>query len=334
MKKRVLGNSGIEVSSMGLGCMGLSHAYGAPLEKKESIRLIRKALDLGYTFFDTAEVYGTEDDPHTNETLVGEALKDCRDKVVIATKFGIRFDTDSNVTPHPLIADASPDKIRSSVEGSLRRLNTDYIDLYYQHRVDPSIPPEEVAGVMSRLIEEGKIRSWGISEVGDDYLRRANAVCPVSAVENRYSMMAKHYETLFPVLEELNIAFVAFSPLANGFLTGKYGKGTVFDKKYDYRSAMPQFTDDAVDKNRVLMDLIEKMAKEKNATSAQLSLAWMMCKKPWIIPIPGTRNVDRLEENAGTDNIELTTDEVAMLDKTLDSIPMSNVFGGSVVVKK
>lgn len=326
MDKRILGED-LEVSAVGLGCMGFSHAYGAPTEDKEAVRLIRRAAEIGYTFFDTAEVYGTQENPHINEELVGEALSGIRDEVVIATKFGLSFDTESGKIPYPLIPDSRPETIRRSVEGSLRRLKTDRIDLYFQHRIDPKVEPEEVAGVMSDLIREGKITHWGISETNEEYLRRANAVCPVTAVQNRYSMMARGYEPLFPALEELGIGLVAFSPMANGFLTGKYGKGTKFDPKYDYRASMPQFTDEAAERNRELLQLLSDLAEAKNATSAQISMAWMLCKKPWIVPIPGTRKEERMIENAGAADIKLTEREVKKLDEALDKIPMSGVFG-------
>ena len=326
MDKRILGED-LEVSAVGLGCMGFSHAYGAPTEDKEAVRLIRRAAEIGYTFFDTAEVYGTQENPHINEELVGEALSGIRDEVVIATKFGLSFDTESGKIPYPLIPDSRPETIRRSVEGSLRRLKTDRIDLYFQHRIDPKVEPEEVAGVMSDLIREGKITHWGISETNEEYLRRANAVCPVTAVQNRYSMMARGYEPLFPALEELGIGLVAFSPMANGFLTGKYGKGTKFDPKYDYRASMPQFTDEAAERNRELLQLLSDLAEAKNATSAQISMSWMLCKKPWIVPIPGTRKEERMIENAGAADIKLTEREVKKLDEALDKIPMSGVFG-------
>ena len=326
MDKRILGED-LEVSAVGLGCMGFSHAYGGPTEDKEAVRLIRRAAEIGYTFFDTAEVYGTQEDPHINEELVGEALSGIRDEVVIATKFGLSFDTESGKIPYPLIPDSRPETIRRSVEGSLRRLKTDRIDLYFQHRIDPKVEPEEVAGVMSDLIREGKITHWGISETNEEYLRRANAVCPVTAVQNRYSMMARGYESLFPALEELGIGLVAFSPMANGFLTGKYGKGTKFDPKYDYRASMPQFTDEAAERNRELLQLLSDLAEAKNATSAQISMSWMLCKKPWIVPIPGTRKEERMIENAGAADIKLTEREVKKLDEALDKIPMSGVFG-------
>ena len=330
METRVLGKD-LTFSAIGLGCMGFSHAYGAPTDEKETIRLLRRAFDLGYTFFDTAEVYGTPDDPHINEALVGKALAPVRDQVVIATKFGLRFDRESGKVPLPLIPDSRPETIRRSVEGSLRRLGTDHIDLYFQHRIDPAVEPEEVAGVMADLMKEGKITHWGISEANEDYLRRANAVCPVTAVQNRYSMMARKYESLFPVLEELGVGLVAFSPMANGFLTGRYGKGQHFNPATDYRAAMPQFTDEAVDQNAALLKLLNDMAVEKHATPAQISLAWMLCKRPWIVPIPGTRKEDRMTENAGAARIKLSSDEVDALDRALDSMKMSAVFGGTTV---
>lgn len=333
MEKRILGN-GLEVSAIGLGCMGFSHAYGAPTEDKEAIRMIRYAFDCGYTLFDTAEVYGTADDPHVNEQLVGEALRPIRNHVQIVTKFGIRFDTDSTQVNHPLIPDSRPEVIRKSVEGSLRRLQTDHIDLYFQHRIDSAVEPETVAGVMAALIKEGKILHWGISEANEEYLRRAHAVCPVTAVENRYSMMARHYEALFPVLEELNVGLIAFSPMANGFLTGAYGKGVQFDKKLDYRSNMPQFTDEAVEQNQELLHLLHRMAESKDATPAQISMAWMLCKKPWIVPIPGTRKQERLVENAGAAEVKLPAEEVTALDNALDHIKMSAVFGGSKITRR
>lgn len=328
MQTRKLGKDLI-VSTVGLGCMGFSHAYGAPIQEKETIRLLRQAVELGYTFFDTAEVYGTPEAPHVNESLVGEALAPYRDKVVIATKFGLRFDLESRIFPYPLIPDSRPDTIRKSVEGSLKRLKTDHIDLYFQHRIDPKVSPEEVAGVMADLIREGKIIHWGISEASEEYLRRAHAVCAVTAVQNRYSMMARHYEPLFPALEELGVGLVAFSPMANGFLSGRYGKGTQFDAKYDYRASMPQFTDEAAEQNQKLLELLHRMAEEKHATPAQISLAWMLCKKPWIVPIPGTRRAERMEENAGAASVIFSESEVKALDEMLNHMEMSTVFGGS-----
>lgn len=332
MNKRILGGT-LEVSAVGLGCMGFSHAYGAPTDRTEAVSMIQNAYEMGYTLFDTAEVYGTSDNPHQNEELVGEALKWVRKQVQIVSKFGIHFDMSSAQINHPLIPDSRPKVIRASVEGSLKRLQTDYIDLYFQHRIDSEIAPEEVAGVMSELIQEGKILHWGISEANEEYLCRAHAVCPVTAVENRYSMMARQYEELFPTLEKLGVGLVAFSPMANGFLSGKYGKGAQFDKKYDYRSNMPQFTDEAVEKNRDLIKLLEDVAESKNATAAQISLAWMLCKKPWIVPIPGSRKLERLRENAGAADIQLSADEVKALDDALDRIEMSEVFGGSRIAK-
>ena len=333
MKKRALG-ADLEVSSVGLGCMGFSHAYGAPTDKKTAVEAIRGAVETGYNFFDTAEVYGTADDPHQNETLVGEALKDVRDKVIIATKFGIKFDMNSPEVNKPLIPDSRPETIRVSVDASLKRLGTDHIDLYYQHRADPNVPIEEVAGVMSELIKAGKITHWGLSESDEEQLRRAHKVCPVTAIQNRYSMMARWHEKLFPVLEELNIGFVAFSPLANGFLSGRYGKGTQFDGVLDYRSAMPQFTDKGVEQNSALLSLLNKIASDKNATPSQISLAWMMCKKPYIVPIPGTRKTERSKENAAASDIVLTSNEIAEIDSALDNMEMSPVFGGSKIIKE
>ena len=333
MKTRVLGTD-LTASSIGLGCMGFSHAYGAPTEEREAVRAIRSAFDLGYTLFDTAEVYGTQADPHANERLVGEALRGIRDQVQIVSKFGIHFDETSPSVNKPLVPDARPETIRASVEGSLKRLDTDHIDLYFQHRIDPTVEPEVVAGVMADLIREGKITHWGVSEANEDYLRRAHAVCPVTAVENRYSMMARHYEALFPVLEELHIGLVAFSPMANGLLTGAYGKDARFDPKLDYRSAMPQFTPQAADQNRELLQLLRDLAEQKHATPAQISLSWMLCRKPWIVPIPGTRKVERMRENAGAAEIVLSPEEVAALDEKLDTIPMSAVFGGTRTVSR
>lgn len=330
MNTRTLG-ADLTVSAVGLGCMGFSHAYGAPTEKNDAIRSIRAAYDLGYTMFDTAETYGTAADPHENEKLVGEALADVRNSVQIVTKFGIRFDETSTAVNKPLIPDSRPETIRASVEGSLRRLQADHIDLYFQHRMDPGVEPEAVAQVMADLIREGKITHWGISEVTEDYLRRAHAICPVTAVQNRYSMMARQHEALFPVLEELNVGFVAFSPMANGLLTARYGKDDKFDPKLDYRSAMPQFTPEAADQNRALLELLRDLAERKHATPAQISLAWMLCKKPYIVPIPGSRKDERMRENAGAAEVVLSPAEVEALDKTLDTIPMSAVFGGTAV---
>lgn len=334
MKYRELGKSGLKVSAIGLGCMGMSHAYGAPADKKEMTELLAQSVDLGYTFFDTAEVYGIPGHPHDNEELLGTALSPYRNRVVIATKFGIRFGTRLEEGTHSLITDSRPDTIRRSVEGSLRRLNTDHIDLYYQHRIDASVPPEEVAGVMLELTREGKIGHWGISEATEEVIRRAHQVCPLTAVENRYSMMARHYESLFPVLEELGIGFVPFSPLANGLLSGRYGRNSAFAPGTDYRSSMPQFKPESYDANKELFHLIHRLAEEKGATPAQISLAWMLCKKPWIVPIPGTRRLSRLRENAGAASIDLSPDEVRGMDSALAAMNMSDVFGGSHIQGK
>lgn len=331
MKYRVLGKD-LQVSEIGFGCMGLSHAYGKPVEKKEGIRLLSEAVEAGYTFFDTAEVYGTDDNPHANEELVGEALKSVRDKVVIATKFGIHFAMKSKAVNKPLVPDSRPEAIRASAEASLKRLNTDHIDLYYQHRIDKNVPIEEVAGVMAELMQEGKIMHWGLSETDEDTIRRAHAVCPLTAIQNRYSMMARWYEKLFPVLEELQIGYVAFSPLANGFLSARYGKDAVFDSQYDYRSMMPQFSGQGIDENRKLLALLNRTAKEKCATPAQISLTWMLCKKQYLVPIPGTRNKGRMLENADASSIRLTASEVKALDDALDRMEMSDVFGGTKVL--
>lgn len=333
MQYRTLG-ADLSVSAVGLGCMGMSHAYGAPADKKEMTELLAQAVDLGYTFFDTAEVYGTPDNPHDNEELVGAALKPYRDKIVLATKFGIHFDMTSSATNKSLIPDSRPEVIRTSVEASLKRLGTDHIDLYYQHRLDPKVSIEEVAGVMADLIREGKITHWGLSEASEDTIRRAHAVCPVTAIQNRYSMMARWYESLFPVLEELHIGYVAFSPLANGFLSGRYDKNSKFEAGTDYRSVMPQFQPESIDRNRDLLHLLNTLAEEKNATPAQISLAWMLCKKPYLVPIPGTRKLSRLLENAGASEICLTSDEVGAIDQALDSMEMSQVFGGSPMTEK
>ena len=325
MNCRKLGN--LTISSIGLGCMGMSQSYGTPADKKEMRELIAAAVDMGITHFDTAEVYGTPDDPHDNEKLVGAALAPYRDKVVLATKFGIHFDMSLlRQGKSPIVPDARPETIRRSVDASLQRLGTDYIDLYYQHRVDPKIPAEEVAGVMADLIQEGKIRHWGISEATEEDIRRAHAVCPLTAVQNRYSMMARAYESLFPVLEERNIGFVAFSPFANGVLTGAYDASSTFEAG-DMRVNMPQFTAAAMEENQSLLTLLRDLAEKKDATSGQIALAWMLCKKPYIVPIPGTRKHSRLVENAGAADIVLTPEEVAAIDARLESIPMPAVFG-------
>ena len=311
--------------------MGMSHAYGAPADKDEMTALLADAVEMGYLFFDTAEMYGTSDRPHDNEELLGKALQRFRDHIVIATKFGISFDSPEAGGTHAVIPDSRPEIIRRSVEGSLRRLRTDRIDLYYQHRTDPKVEPEEVAGVMADLIREGKILHWGISEATEEYLRRAHKVCPVTAVQNRYSMMARWHENLFPVLEELGIGFVAFSPLANGLLTDCYTADTTFDPATDYRASMPQFRRESFGQNRSLFALIGNLAEEHHATPSQIALAWMMNKKPWIVPIPGTRCLCRLKENIGAADIHLTPEQVKRIDAALDAMQMSEVFGGSPI---
>jgi aryl-alcohol dehydrogenase-like predicted oxidoreductase len=325
MEKRRLGNSELYVSPVGLGCMGFSHASGDPTPKEDAVRIIREAYDIGYDFFDTAEAYtGLFPDGSVsyNEELVGTALKDVRDRVVIATKMGVSHNADRS-----LRLDSSPETIRKSLEKSLERLGTDYVDLYYQHRIDPKVEPETVAETMRELIQEGKIRSWGISETTEDYLRRANAVCPVTAIENRYSMMARWHESIWPACEELNIAYVAFSPMANGFLSGAYSPDTKFEGSQDYRSNMPQYTEEGYAKAKDLLDMLEKMAAEKQCTRAQLSLAWMICKKPYIIPIPGSRKPERIQANFQAGNIVLTPQEIAEIDAKLDTMQF-DVFGG------
>ena len=321
--KRKIGKSGLTVNPVGLGCMGFSHAYGAPTEKNEAISMIRKAYEMGYDFFDTAECYiGTNTDGTTsyNEELVGAALRDVRNHVVIATKFGVAHGSNG------LIMDSKPETIRKSVEGSLKRLGVDVIDLYYQHRIDPNIEPETVAEIMNELMKEGKIRYWGISETTEDYLRRADKVCPVSAVQNRYSMLARNHEKLFPALEELDVAFVAFSPLGNGFLTGKYNASSKFEAGVDYRSHMPQYTEEGFKAAESLMKRLEELATEKGVTKGQISLAWMICKKPYIIPIPGSRKEERLRENIGSTEVSLSEAELAEIDELLDNLEMP-VYG-------
>lgn len=325
VKKRVLGKSGIEVSPLGLGCMGLTHASGDAMDTPAAARVIREAFEMGYTFFDTAESYVGENaagETLYNEDAVGEALRPVRDQVVIATKFGVHHNPDKTLS-----VDSRPETIRRAIDGSLSRLGIDYIDLYYQHRIDLNVEPEEVAGVMAELMQAGKIRAWGISEVDEDYLRRADAVCPVAAVQNRYSVLARWHEPLFPVLEELNVALVAFSPMANGFLTGSYSPKTKFEGAQDYRDGMPQYTPEGYEKDRAVLGLLGDLAREKNATMAQISLAWMLCKKPWIIPIPGSRKPERLRENLEAAQVSLTAEEVARIDAALDGMDLA-VFGG------
>ena len=325
MKKRKLGNSDLFVNPVGLGCMGFSHASGDPVDSATAIKTLRQAYEMGYDFFDTAEAYtGVFPDGTVsyNEELVGAALKGVRDKVVIATKMGVHHNEDLS-----LRLDSRPETIRSSVETSLKRLGTDYIDLYYQHRIDPNVEPETVAETMAQLIKEGKIRYWGILETTEEYLRRANAVCPVTAIENRYSMMARWHEKIFPVCEELNVAYVAFSPMANGFLTGKYTPDTKFEGKQDYRAGMPQYTEEGYEKAKALLAFLTELAAKKNATMGQLSLAWMINKKPYIVPIPGSRKMNRLEENFKAGDVVLTPEEVQEIDDKLSTVQF-DVFGG------
>lgn len=330
MEKRQLGKTNIFVNPVGLGCMGFSHAYGTAVDKDVAIKTIRAAYDeIGYDFFDTAECYlGTFADGtiSNNEEIVGEALKGVRDKVVIATKFGVTHNPDRSLN-----LDSSPEKIKKSIDGSLERLQTDCVDLYYQHRIDPQVEPETVAEVMKDLIKAGKIKAWGISEANEDYLRRANKICPVTAVENRYSMAARWHENIFPVCEELKITFVAFSPMANGLLAGVHKTDKV--EKGDYRSEMPQFTESGLAKAQEALNLLDKLAKEKNATPAQISMAWMLCEKDYIIPIPGSRKLHRLKENFGAGDIKLTDKEVAEINALLDTMTFE-VFGGSKIATK
>lgn len=319
MRTRVLGKD-LQVSAVGFGCMGISHAYGEPMSKREALKLLCEAVDKGYTFFDTAECYIGENS--NNEEIVGEALAPYKGRVQIATKFGIKHEGRS------LICDSRPETIKKSVEGSLKRLGVDCIDLYYQHRIDRQLPAEEVASVMAQLIREGKIAHWGVSEANEEYLRKAHAVCPITAIQNRYSMMYRDYEKLFPVLEELNIGFVAFSPLANGFLSAKYNAETRFDSNKDYRGEMPQFQREAYGQNIELISLLKNIAAKRNTTTAQIALAWLLGKKPYIVPIPGTTKIDRMKENAKAAEVWLTEKEVGEIDAALGKMKMSAVFGG------
>ena len=330
MKKRKLGNSELFVNPVGLGCMGFSHASGDPVDNETAVKTLRQAYEMGYDFFDTAEAYTgffPDGSVSYNEELVGKALHDVRDKVVIATKMGVYHNADLSLT-----VDSRPETIRKSVEGSLKKLGTDYIDLYYQHRIDPNVEPEIVAEIMGQLIKEGKIRYWGISETTEEYLRRANAVCPVTAIENRYSMMAQWHESIFLACEELNIAFVSFSPMANGFLTGKYTPKTKFEGKQDYRADMPQYTQEGYEKAKALLELLTDMAEEKHATMGQLSLAWMLCKKPYIVQIPVYRKPESLRENFEAGNIVLTQEVISMIDSRLETMQFE-VFGGHNIRK-
>ena len=313
MNKRFLGKSGLQVSAIGFGCMGLDYAYSNKLTKQESIALLRAAFDRGVTFFDTAELYG----PFTNEALVGEAFAHCRDTVILATKFGIKM-VDGKQAPN-----SKPEGIRQSLEGSLTRLKTDYIDLYYQHRVDPQTPIEEVAGAIQALIKEGKIRHWGLSEAGVKTIRRAHAVQPVAAVESEYSLWWRRPEAeLIPTLEELGIGFVPFSPLGKGFLTGAISKDAKFDKS-DFRSIVPRFTSENLRANQVLVDLLGQVAQKTNATPAQIALAWILAQKPWIVPIPGTTKLHRLEENNGAAALVLTAAELNEINSAFEMIKVA-----------
>jgi aryl-alcohol dehydrogenase-like predicted oxidoreductase len=310
MQKRKLGNSGLEVSALGLGCMGMSYAYGEIPDKKEMIGVLHKAIELGLTFFDTAEMYG----PYTNEELLGEALKPYRDKVKIATKFGIRMQDGKQVQ------DSRPEVIKKSIEGSLKRLNTDHVDLYYQHRVDTSVPIEEVAGTIKDLIAEGKIKNWGLSEAGVKTIRRAHAVQPVTAVQSEYSLWWRRpEEELIPALEELGIGLVPFSPLGKGFLTGSVNKDAKFGKT-DFRSIVPRFSSEALEANQVLVDLLKAVAQKKKATPGQIALAWLLAQKPWIVPIPGTTKLNRLQENIGAAEVSLSAEELIAINKQLSQI--------------
>lgn len=310
MEKRALGQSGLEVSAIGLGCMGLSFGYGPATERSEAIALIRAAHERGVTFFDTAEAYG----PGVNEEVVGEALQPVRDDVVIATKFGFRDGVPSEGM------DSRPERIRQVAEDALRRLRTDRIDLFYQHRVDPEVPMEDVAGTVRDLVAEGKVKHFGLSEAGPDAIRRAHAVQPVAALQSEYSMFWREPEVeIMPLLEELGIGFVPFSPLGKGFLTGKIDATAGFAKD-DFRSTVPRFQAEALAANQVLVELVTAIASEKSASPAQVALAWLLAQRPWIVPIPGTTKLHRLEENLGGADVELTGDDLARITAALDRI--------------
>jgi aryl-alcohol dehydrogenase-like predicted oxidoreductase len=318
MDKRTLGNGNLEVSALGLGCMGMSFSYGPPKDTEEMISLLRAAVDRGVTFFDTAEVYG----PFINEELVGEALAPVREQVVIATKFG--FDLGPNHDPRGMKGspglNSRPEHIREAVEGSLRRLKVDSIDLLYQHRVDPNVPIEEVAGTVKDLIQAGKVKHFGLSEAGAQTIRRAHAIQPVAALQSEYSLWTRTPERdVIPTLEELGIGFVPYSPLGRGFLTGKIDETTTFDGS-DFRSALPRFTRDALKANQALVDLLGTIARRKKATSAQIALAWLLAQKPWIVPIPGTTKLHRLEENIGAVSVDLTPDDLRDIDRAASGI--------------
>ena len=312
MQKRKLGNSNLEVSALGLGCMGMSYGYGPAADKQEMISLIRTAVERSITFFDTAEVYG----PFTNEELVGEALARFRDQVVIATKFGFKLGPNGE----QLGLDSRPQHIKQVAEASLKRLKTDTIDLFYQHRVDPDVPIEDVAGAVKDLIQEGKVKHFGLSEAGVQTIRRAHAVQPVTALQSEYSLWwRKPEEEVLPTLEELGIGFVPFSPLGKGFLTGKIDENTTFDSS-DFRNIVPRFTPEARKTNQALVDLLRSIGERKNATPAQLALAWLLAQKPWIVPIPGTTKLNRLEENIGAVSVELTSDDLREIDNAASMI--------------
>ena len=311
MKTRKLGNAGLEVSALGLGCMGMSFAYGSIPDKKEMIALIRKAVESGVTFFDTAQIYG----PFTNEELVGEALAPFRNEVVIATKFGFHYENGKSVG-----LDSHPDYIRQTVEDSLKRLNVDTIDLLYQHRVDPDVPIEEVAGTVKDLIREGKVKYFGLSEAGVENIRRAHAVQPVSALQSEYSLFWREPEAeIMPTLEELGIGFVPFSPLGKGFLTGKISADTVFESN-DFRNSVPRFDMENRKANQPLVDLVTDIAVQKQVTPAQIALAWILAQKTWIVPIPGTTKSDRLNENIGSVSVELTTADLQQIEEAASKI--------------
>jgi aryl-alcohol dehydrogenase-like predicted oxidoreductase len=312
MQKRKLGKSNLEVSAVGLGCMGMSMSYGPPGDKKEMISLLRAAVERGVTFFDTAEAYG----PFTNEELIGEALHPLRDQVVIATKFGFKFGADGK----QIGVDSRPEHIKQVAEASLKRLKTDVIDLFYQHRVDPEVPIEDVAGAVKDLIQEGKVRHFGLSEAGIRTIRRAHAVQPVTALQNEYSLWwRKPEEEVIPILEELGIGFVPFSPLGRGFLTGKIDENTKFNGA-DFRNILPRFTQEARKANLAFVDFFRKFAERKKATPAQIALAWLLAQKPWIVPIPGTRKLERLDENLGAVMVELTPNDLGEIDSVATKI--------------
>jgi aryl-alcohol dehydrogenase-like predicted oxidoreductase len=318
MQKRKLGKSGLEVSALGLGCMGMSFSYGPPKDKQEMIALLHAAVERGITFFDTAEVYG----PYINEELVGEALSPLRDKVVIATKFG--FDINPGKDPRGMkgspALNSRPAHIKEVAEASLKRLRIDAIDLFYQHRVDPDVPIEEVAGAVKELIREGKVKHFGLSEAGVQTIRRAHAVQPVTALQSEYSLWWRRpEEEVLPTLEELGIGFVPYSPLGKGFLTGKIDASTTFDST-DFRTTLPRFTTEARQANQALVDLIGKIAARKRATPAQIALAWLLARKPWIVPIPGTTKLERLEENIGAVNLELSSSDLAEIESAASKI--------------